>query len=167
MITKNDLLDWLNEIDKKLKHKVILIAVGGTAMTLLNLKPSTRDVDFCLNKKDFNDFKKLINNKFKVDLFQDGFIFSEQLPDDYIEKSNRISTDFINLDLRTLFLPDIIITKAARYNARDEEDIETLAKTNLIDKNELKQRFSQVKETFAGNKSEYEYHFDLILRRHF
>jgi len=35
MIAKNDLLDWLKDIDKKLKQKMTIIAVGGTAMTLL------------------------------------------------------------------------------------------------------------------------------------
>jgi len=41
MITKKDLLNWLKEIDSKLKDKVVLTAVGGTAMTLLDLKEST------------------------------------------------------------------------------------------------------------------------------
>lgn len=75
MITKKDLLEWLKEIDKKLKHKIIVVAVGGTAMTLLGFKASTRDVDFCVNGKEVNIFKKTTeNDKFKVDLFQNGFI---------------------------------------------------------------------------------------------
>jgi len=40
MITKNDLLLWLKEVDSKLEKKIVLVAVGGTAMTLLGLKPS-------------------------------------------------------------------------------------------------------------------------------
>ncbi|MFH1439695.1 MAG: DUF6036 family nucleotidyltransferase [Candidatus Woesearchaeota archaeon] len=141
MITKNDLLNCLKEVDKKLNHKIVIVAVGGTAMTLLGLKASTRDVDFCVKSEDFKMFKELTkNDKFKFDLFQDGYIFSEQLPDDYIENSNRIKTKFSNLDLCTLSLIDIIITKAARYNARDEDDIESIAKTNLVKRNELKKK---------------------------
>ena len=168
MITKNNLLEWLKEVDKKLERKIIVVAVGGTAMTLLGLKASTRDVDFCLRKKDVALFKNLTNNsRFKVDLFWNGFIFSEQLPEDYIEKSNKIFAPLSNMDLRTLSLIDIIITKVARYNARDEEDIEAIAKTSLVNRHELEKRFKEVKETFVGNESEYEYHFNLVLKRHF
>lgn len=168
MITKKDLLNWLSVADKKLKSKITLIAIGGTAMTLIGLKPSTRDVDFCIESKNVNIFKKIIKNgKFKVDLFIDGFIFSEQLPDDYIEKSNKIEAGLINIELRALSLIDIIITKAARYNERDEEDISAIAKINKVKREELEVRFKQVKETFAGRKSDYNYHFNLILKRHF
>jgi len=168
MIDKNDLLAWLKVIDKQLKTRIVLIAIGGTAMTLLGLKSSTRDIDFCIEGKNLKIFKKIIrNDKFKVDLFQDGFIFSEQLPNDYIEKSNKIISDLINIDLRTLSLIDIIITKSARYNERDEEDIATIAKTKKIERKELEKRFKQVKETFAGNDKDYEYHFNLVLIRHF
>jgi len=168
MITKNDLMEWLKRIDKRLNNRIILVAVGGTAMTLLGLKPSTRDVDFCIEGKKsklFEDSTK--DSEFKVDIFQDGFIFSEQLPDDYIEKANRIDVNLKNIDLRTLSLIDIIITKVARYNERDEEDIATVAKTDKVKKEELENRFNQVKETFVGREEEYVYHFNLVLERHF
>jgi len=55
MIDKNSLLKWLGNLDKKLKKNITLIAVGGTAMTLLGLKTSTRDIDFCI--KHFNDYE--------------------------------------------------------------------------------------------------------------
>ena len=60
MIDKNDLLEWLRAADKKLKKKIVLIAVGGTAMTLLGLKSSTRDVDFCIKSEDKKDFEKAL-----------------------------------------------------------------------------------------------------------
>jgi len=60
MITKKDLLKWLEDIDAKLKNRITLIAVGGTAMTLLNLKESTIDVDFDISRENFNEFKKLL-----------------------------------------------------------------------------------------------------------
>jgi len=168
MISKNDLLEWLREIDRKLKCEITLVAVGGTAMTLLGLKASTRDIDFCVEGSNAEIFKKLTkDDKFKVDLFQDGFIFSEQLPDDYIEKSSKLEAGLVNIDLRALSLMDIIITKAARYNERDEEDVSTIAKTNKVKKEKLEERFKQVEETFAGRTEDYTYHFNLILKRHF
>ena len=62
---------------------------------------------------------------------------------------------------------DIIITKAARYNERDEGDIAAITKINKVKKEELKDRFKQIKETFAGRKEDFIYHFDLVLKRHF
>lgn len=128
--TKSDLIKWLKKLDNKLDRPIILIAVGGTAMTLLNLKESTRDVDFCIKGEDSERFRKLIKGaKFKIDVFIDGFIFSEQLPDDYIDIANEHNeVEFKNIKLKTLNPLDIIITKAARYNERDEEDIATLTK---------------------------------------
>lgn len=169
MSTKKDLIKWLKDIDTKLDKSITLIAVGGTAMTLLNLKESTKDIDFCIDSKDYNRFKRLVkDSKFKVDIFTDGHIFSEQLPDDYIDISSEYKeADFENIKLRILDPLDIIITKAARYNERDEEDIAALAKAVDVDKSKLIRRFKEVLETYAGSEKDFEYHFEIILERHF
>ena len=123
MIDKDDLIDWIKAMDNRLDFEIELIAVGGTAMTLLGLKGSTRDVDFCLDSKDKKRFMKALDKKFIVDIFVDGYIFSEQLPDDYKEKSKEL-LKLKNITLKTLSPVDIVITKTARLNARDEADIE-------------------------------------------
>ncbi|MBA3750694.1 MAG: hypothetical protein H0X03_07395, partial [Nitrosopumilus sp.] len=43
---KKSLLDFLSEMDSKFKKKITLVAAGGTAMTLLDIKTSTIDIDF-------------------------------------------------------------------------------------------------------------------------
>ena len=85
MITKDDLVSWIRAVDKRLDKKIVVIAVGGTAMTLLGLKSSTRDVDFCVFSKDKKEFEGALDDKFPVDVFLDGYIFCLQLPDDYSE----------------------------------------------------------------------------------
>ncbi len=45
-LDKNELLDHMRAWNRILKRKVHLIACGGTAMTLLGVKESTKDVDF-------------------------------------------------------------------------------------------------------------------------
>ena len=45
-LNKDKLLDELGQWNKFIKRKVHLIACGGTALTLLDIKPSTKDVDF-------------------------------------------------------------------------------------------------------------------------
>jgi len=168
MITKQDLLDWLKEIDNRLDREIEIVAVGGTAMTLLNLKESTRDVDFCLETKEFDLFKKLVKSEsFKVDLFRDGFIFALQLPDDYSELAQESGENFKNIKLKTLKMEDIVLTKTSRLNARDQEDIQALAKTGKVDINFLKKRFEEICDTFAGSENDYRYHFGLVLRTYF
>jgi hypothetical protein len=168
MITKQDLLDWLKQIDKNLKKKMTIIAVGGTAMTLLNLKESTKDVDFCVETNNYNKFKELSkSNIFIVDIFQEGYIFTLQLPEDYKKKSSKHKQKFKYLDLRVLMLEDIIITKTARLNTRDIEDIKILSETGKINLNRLKERFKEVYTTFAGNEKDFKYHFNLVLKMFF
>lgn len=167
MIDKNDLLSWLAEKEELLEKEITLIAVGGTAMTLLGLKSSTFDIDFCLTTADKKIFEKIMNKKdkqWKIDLFVDGYIFSEQLPDDYGDKSKEIKR-MKHIVLKALDPADIIITKAARLNARDEEDIAALVK--FVKKNDLLNRFEKVVKTYAGKEEEYRYHFEIILKRFF
>ena len=164
MIDRNELVKWLRSIDKKLHSKITLIAVGGTAMTLLGLKSSTRDIDFCIKSDEKKDFEKALDKKFKIDIFSDGYIFSEQLPADYVEKSKEIAK-MKNITLKALNPVDIIITKAARFIARDEEDIEALSK--YVDKDELIKRFNEVLKSYSGKEEDYKYHIKIILKRFF
>ena len=164
MIDKNDLVKWLQKVDKNLKKHILVVAVGGTAMTLLGLKSSTVDVDFCVNSKDKEELEAAISGTFKVDIFVDGYIFSEQLPDDYMSKAKEM-IEMKNITLKALSPTDIIITKAARLNARDEEDIEALAKH--VDKEILVKRFKIVVKTYAGNEKQYNENFNHILKMFF
>lgn len=164
MIDKNNLLEWLKRIDNKLKNKITIIAIGGTAITLLGFKSSTIDIDFCISSKEKDNFEKALDKKFHVHIFTDGYIFSEQLPDDYIEKSKNI-LKLKNITLKALNPIDIIITKTARLNARDEEDIQVLAR--YVNKNELIERFNNVLGTYSGSEEEYKRKFDFILKRFF
>ena len=171
MITKGDLIKWLKKIGSQLERNITLIAVGGTAMTLLNLKESTIDVDFDVSKKDHSAFKrsiKLVKGKFRVDVFLDGYIFSEQLPLDYRDIANELKdTKFKNLSLKTLNPVDIIITKVARYNARDEEDISLLLKNFKISRKEVEERFEKTIGSYAGSEDNFRNNFNFILKKHF
>jgi hypothetical protein len=56
-VSKRQLLSVLGSFDKQLDHKILLIAVGGTAMTLLGVKASTKDIDLNIpNRIDYNEF---------------------------------------------------------------------------------------------------------------
>ena len=55
-LDKDRLLDILREWNRFLKRKVHLIACGGTAMTLVGAKPSTKDVDFIVPEVREHDY---------------------------------------------------------------------------------------------------------------
>lgn len=59
-IDKQGLLDKISVWDSFLKRKVHLIACGGTALTLLGVKASTKDIDLIV--PDLTEYKYLINN---------------------------------------------------------------------------------------------------------
>lgn len=50
------LLDFLEEIDRELEKRITLVAVGGTALTLLGAKRSTIDVDFTVTADDYDEY---------------------------------------------------------------------------------------------------------------
>lgn len=47
-LNKKSLLEIMNLWNKFLKRKVHLVACGGTALTLQDIKSSTKDVDFLI-----------------------------------------------------------------------------------------------------------------------
>ncbi len=49
-LDKNELLEHMRVWNQFFKRKVHLIACGGTAMTLLGVKESTKDIDFMVPK---------------------------------------------------------------------------------------------------------------------
>ena len=53
-----DLLDTLENWNSLMNFRVRLIACGGTALTLLNIKESTKDIDFIVPVK--NEYDKLM-----------------------------------------------------------------------------------------------------------
>ena len=55
-INKQKLFNNIGLWDGFLKRKVSLIACGGTALTLLDIKDSTKDIDLIIPKEDEYDY---------------------------------------------------------------------------------------------------------------
>jgi len=91
-LNKKQLLDFLEELDKELEREITIVAVGGTAMTLHNAKASTTDVDFTIPGDDFDEFKRILDitpHGFKVDMWTDGLVFSQDLPRTILTKASQ------------------------------------------------------------------------------
>ena len=102
-LDKNRLLDIMGEWNRFLKRKVHLVACGGTAMTLIGVKPSTKDVDFMAPKvKEYDYLIKQLKalgykqaagsgwkregEDFQFDIFRGNYIHTTVLPDSPLEK---------------------------------------------------------------------------------
>ena len=149
-------LQLIADLDKEIK----LFAMGGTAMLLKNIKEATKDIDF-LTTSDYEtinelfrlagleekDSSKLCNiwylgNK-RIDIFYDEFIMGITLPDDWKEMSEHIR-DIGKLRLYILNWYDIVITKIARSEPRDIDDILMIFKARNIDFKVLKKRYYEL-----------------------
>ena len=119
------LLRFMGEVQKVLERRVVLVAVGGTAMTLYKLKPSTIDVDFTGPAEDVALFIRAVKSVqpgFRVDAWPNGQVFSQFLPSDYLGMSHRIRR-LGKIELMALAPVDIVITKLGRLDRRDLDDI--------------------------------------------
>lgn len=142
------LLDFLDEIEKELSRKIVIVAVGGTAMTLLKAKSSTVDVDFTIPDQYYDDFEhamKIVQPGFQVDRYHGGMVFTTSLPEDYLKRGKPVQkTGLKKIKLVTLHPVDIIVTKIARLDKRDEQDIYSCMKKFKITKNQVVRRASRI-----------------------
>lgn len=154
------LLNFLEEIEKELINKIVVVAVGGTAMTLLKAKPSTIDVDFTIPDQYYDEFERAMNivkPGFQVDRYYGGMVFVTSLPEDYLIRSKPVQrTKLKKIKLMTLHPVDIIITKIARLDERDEQDIDSCVKKFKIRRIHIVKRANQIPslvhdETFQTN----------------
>lgn len=169
-IDKQGLLDRINAWDTFLKRKVHLIACGGTALTLLNVKPSTKDIDLMVPNLDEHEYLigilKQLGYKsasgwgwergdgFIFDLFRGKSVHTTGLLESPLEKGNHVLIkEFDRIYLGVLNYYDIIISKLFRATEIDINDCFMLArdKKKEIDFEHLKKRF---KETASFDVSE-------------
>ncbi|MCK5615698.1 hypothetical protein KAR91_78270 [Candidatus Pacearchaeota archaeon] len=178
-IDKQGLLDRISIWDSFLKRKVHLIACGGTALTLLGVKASTKDIDLIV--PDLTEYKYLINNLkqlgyksasgwgwtrgdgFIFDLFRGKIVHTTELLDSPLNKGNHILIkEFSHIYLGVLNYYDLIMAKLFRATTVDIEDCLSLVKDKRqeIDLNLLEKRFREtasfdVSEDKVNNNLEY------------
>ena len=62
-LSANDLLDTLDNWNSLMNFRVRLIGCGGTALTLLKIKDSTRDIDFTVPmQKEYDRLMKFLGD---------------------------------------------------------------------------------------------------------
>lgn len=170
-LSKNDLLEVLKDWDSCLSGKILLVACGGTALTLLNYKESTRDVDFLIpNPKHYDSILSIIdslgyknetgngyrhpNKPWIFDLFRGQTVFVTELLDPVQEKGNhRVIKEYTRLTLGCLNPEDLIISKMFRGTGVDVDDSIILLKAEKIDLAYLAQRYKDTGDYYYNPPS--------------
>ena len=146
-LNKQTLTDLLGQWNAFLRRKVHLIACGGTALTLMDIKLSTKDVDFIVPVE--SEYRYLIKtlkdlgyqqktgsgwhksgNLFVFDLFVGKRIHTTDLMASPLEKGNHtLFKEFSHLYIGILNPYDLIASKLFRGTAVDFEDCLMLMKS--------------------------------------
>ena len=146
MINENELFNELSVWNSLLRRKINLIACGGTAMTLLNLKPSTKDIDLIIpNEEDHSyivrilieaGYKKEIITRgirlksvteFEYDLFRGNNVYTAGLLESPLDEGNNLTIrEWSYIYLGCLNYYDLMITKLFRGTATDFGDMSVL-----------------------------------------
>ena len=179
-LDKRTLLDILRQWNSFLKRKIHLIACGGTALTLLEIKPSTKDVDFMV--PDESEYKYLVktlkslgyrqvtgwgwsreDEPFIFDLFPGKRIHTTELLHSPLDADNhQFLYEFSRIYIGILNDYDLISSKLFRGTRVDVEDCLMLvrARRDKIDIKHLEQHFRElasydISEERLGQHIEY------------
>lgn len=162
IINKEDLFNVISDWNAFLNKTVNLIACGGTAMTLLNAKPSTKDIDLIIPEHEEYNYlvKQLISlgyeqgrgnsfvssAGFVFDLFQGKSVFTTELLENPLKAGNNIPIrQWSYIYLGCLNYSDLIITKLFRGTQTDFRDVFLLWQSifNDIDTEQFIKRYKE------------------------
>jgi len=156
MISKSKQIeDLFKEIDGELHKKVEVYIIGGAALLLAGLKPSTKDIDLIIhNKEEFASFKNalsslrfksekptvhycqmdlseiLVREDYRIDVFFKKVCKKFVLSDEMIKRSETI-LHLKNITINTCSNEDILLFKCMAERDGDVDDCIELAKTGL------------------------------------
>jgi len=151
------LLDRLGIWDGYLHRKVHLIACGGTAMTLLGVKDSTKDIDLIVPElKEYSYLTRTLNelgyirdtgygwripgDNFIFDIFAGNSVYMTELRESPLKEGNHtVYKEFSSIYLGVLNEYDLISSKLLRGTQVDIDDCHMLMeyRGEAIDKKRL------------------------------
>ena len=152
-------------LDREFERKITVVVVGGTAITLYEAKTTTIDADFTIPTENFSEFLRaldMVPHGFKVPSLQASTVFSQDLLEDYLQRSRPVKARMNRMELRILDPIDIVVTKIGRLNARDKKDIQTCVKRVKITETQIKNRAKEI--AYVGRQENYEINLNHVLK---
>jgi hypothetical protein len=184
-LNKDLLLKYLAQWNSFLKRKIHCIACGGTAMTLLGVKISTRDIDFMV--PDIKEYNYLINtieqlgyrnvssygwarkeDPFRFDLFPGNKIHTTELLENPLKDGrNLLIKEFSHMYVGVLNDYDLIVSKLFRGEQVDFEDTVALAMAHKeqLDMARLEKHFMEMLSYHPVGEGRVKTHWDTFQRR--
>jgi hypothetical protein len=170
-INKEGLFSELAAWNGFLGRKVYLIACGGTAMTLLGVKDSTKDIDFMVPRiKDHSYLIGLLEKLgykpvtgsgwargggFVFDFYRENRIHTTELLESPLKAGNHVLIkEYSRIYLGALNYYDLIISKLFRGTSIDMDDCLALikAKRNEVNLAKFKSRFLETAKYDVSEK---------------
>ena len=160
-ITGSELLQTIENWEHLINFKVNLIGCGGTALTLLEIKDSTKDIDFIVPiGKEYVRLMKFLQSlgyeekggclahpndpNFLYQFWVGNRVFTTNLLDSPLDPGRNIPVKkWKHIYLGALNLQDLIITKMFRGTQVDVEDCVAAFARFEIDPEELLQRYAE------------------------
>jgi hypothetical protein len=150
-LTDVDLMQTLENWERLLSFRVHLIACGGTALTLLGIKESTKDVDFTVpEKKEYERLMSFLSKLgyqekggglahpdypfFLFQFWSGNRVFTVDLSRSPLEPGRNIPVKrWRHLYVGALNVIDLIITKMSRGTGVDMDDCVAVFATGKVD----------------------------------
>jgi hypothetical protein len=160
-LSANDLLDTLDNWNSLMNFRVSLIACGGTALTLLKIKDSTKDIDFTVPmQKEYDRLMKFLRDlgyeekggglahdddpNFIYQFWCGNKVFTTDLLYSPLDPGKNILIKrWSHIYLGALNLNDLITTKMFRGTSVDRKDCIEAFATGQVNAEELLERYSE------------------------
>ncbi len=160
-ITSRALMQTIDNWEHLINFKVNLIGCGGTALTLLEIKESTKDIDFIVPVgKEYERLMKFLRSLgyeekggglahpddplFLYQFWVGSRVFTTDLLDSPLDPGKNIPIKkWKHIYLGALNLQDLIITKMFRGMQVDVDDCVAVFATSEIDPEELLKRYAE------------------------
>ena len=160
-ITGRELIQTIDNWEHLINFKVNLIGCGGTALTLLEIKESTKDIDFIVPVgKEYERLMKFLRSLgyeekggglahpddplFLYQFWVGNRVFTTDLLDSPLDPGKNIPIKkWGHIYLGALNLQDLIITKMFRGMQVDVDDCVAVFATSELDPEELLKRYAE------------------------
>lgn len=130
---KHELVEALQELDKRLSSPLDLVLIGGAAMILhFGASRATRDIDVLVLRGDLTELRRAVKAVARGrDLPEDWLTdaakgFADILPPDFYHRLTPLPFPFRQLRLYALGRPEQVAMKIVALREQDLEDLELL-----------------------------------------
>jgi len=170
-ISKNDLLNILNDIDRYVEcitRKIKIYPIGGSKLTLDDAKAESKDIDVIASRADFRVISDFVGNleferKIRIDVFPDAQMSGYSIPF-YESGSTRYPYHFRNIELYSLDNAVFCLTKGLTERERDIGELKAFLRKYPISLSRINSAYSRLKIN-PQNRDDIDKKLELFIRQ--